>query len=495
MDAGLLVRWMDEGRLPALRRLRADGVCGPLGLPAAMGNDGQWTSFYTGVGPGRHGRGHPSRLREGSYRFAPIDESDARVAPLWERLSDAGRRVVVLDAPKAWLSGGLLGVQLVDWDSHDVEHGGGPRSLPADYAREVVARFGAEPVGPCDAVARSGEALGRLQQGLLRRVEAKTAAALDLLEREAWELALIGFGSPHCAGHQLWHVHDPAHASHDPLLRRRLGDPLETLAVALDAAVARLLAAVPEDTLVALVALPGFADVVSGSQLLDEVLRRLEPEAARPPAPWRALRGLRRALLPRRLPAWLGRVGHAASEATLDRKRRRGFALPFTSRVGAVRCNRVGREPRGRVQAGAGWERWCQEMALEIGALINADTGRPAVRRVLRTAEVHPGSHGDDLPDLLVEWNLDEPILAVCSERIGTVRGAPPTRRTGDHRDRGLFLVRAPGVAPAALADPVPVEAFAPSLAAWLGVALSDADHPPLGWLLGSHHAPERAGA
>lgn len=54
-DARLVERWMDAGELPNLARLRAEGTWAPLGTTTPPQTPVSWTSFATGINPGRHG--------------------------------------------------------------------------------------------------------------------------------------------------------------------------------------------------------------------------------------------------------------------------------------------------------------------------------------------------------------------------------------------------------------------------------------------------------
>ncbi|HEX7878179.1 MAG TPA: alkaline phosphatase family protein, partial [Candidatus Eisenbacteria bacterium] len=54
-DARLVERWMNEGKLPNLDRLRREGTWSPLGTTTPPQTPVSWTSFATGINPGRHG--------------------------------------------------------------------------------------------------------------------------------------------------------------------------------------------------------------------------------------------------------------------------------------------------------------------------------------------------------------------------------------------------------------------------------------------------------
>jgi predicted AlkP superfamily phosphohydrolase/phosphomutase len=55
VDAKLAGRWMDEGKLPNLAKLRAQGSFSPLRSPIPSQTPVSWSTFSTGLNPGRHG--------------------------------------------------------------------------------------------------------------------------------------------------------------------------------------------------------------------------------------------------------------------------------------------------------------------------------------------------------------------------------------------------------------------------------------------------------
>src|SRR3954464_6024814 len=54
-DAKLTQRWMDEGKLPNLAKLRAQGTFSPLRSTIPSQTPVSWSTFSTGLNPGRHG--------------------------------------------------------------------------------------------------------------------------------------------------------------------------------------------------------------------------------------------------------------------------------------------------------------------------------------------------------------------------------------------------------------------------------------------------------
>jgi predicted AlkP superfamily phosphohydrolase/phosphomutase len=461
-DWRLVRRWTEAGELPALAGLMARGGVAELDSTADAGSGTVWASLFTGVQPAKHGSAHARRLERGSYRVT----HEARAAalerePFWLPLSRAGRRVALVDLPKTRPEPALNGIALIGWGAHSPSWP--PDATPRALLDEVRARFGDYGVADCDEFIPSGAAeLTAFYRSLLSGVEKKTAVALALLAREPWDLFCVNFSEPHCAGHNFWHLMDPAHPAHDARAAAALGDAILQVYRRVDAAAARLIEARP-DAAVLVVSPEGMGPNYTGSHLLPEVLRRLGAAApatalARlsPAGRWgpHAVRNLR-SLLPRPALKAIERVKRAVPTQTwMDWKARlmtlgndwsasRAFCVPSDFN-GAVRVNLAGREPAGRVAPGAEYDALCDELARELAALVNAATGEAAVEEVVRVDRRYPGPFRDDLPDLIVKWRGDAPIRALASPRIGTVAGANHHERTGAHRSYG-FLVAAGG--------------------------------------------------
>lgn len=96
-DARLTQQWMDEGRLPNLARLRAEGTFSPLQPTIPSQTPVSWSTFATGLDPGRHGiidflKRDPENYRP---RLALIDE---------------GQKKVLLGKQNPWLLGVVAGL-------------------------------------------------------------------------------------------------------------------------------------------------------------------------------------------------------------------------------------------------------------------------------------------------------------------------------------------------------------------------------------------------
>lgn len=458
-DANLTLRWAEAGHLPAISALLEAGQAVPIENPPGLYTGAVWPSFATGVPLGEHGRYFYRQFCPDSYRATRIQSSDLVHEPFWIPLSREGKRVAVVDVPKAPLSRRLNGVQVADWGTHDPE--AAPASFPSDLLAAVVEQFGTDPVGTCDLAGTDAPSLERLRDRLITRCRRRTQMALRLWKRERWDLFVAAFSESHCGGHRFWHVHDPSHPHHDPQTAHRLGDPLLDVYRALDRSVGELAAAARPDARVLLYLSHGMGPHYDGTFLLDDVLRRLEGHHGPPPAMTLATATRR---VWHRAPVGVRRIGQSVADHVFerarahDRRRRHAFVVPTNDNCAGIRLNVIGRERHGRVRPGEERRQWMSTISAALGELVESETRRPVVREIVDAHAAFPGDRATSLPDLLVRWNRETPIRGVESPRLGRFEGVLGDVRTGDHRSRGLLVV---GEGTPAPPSPLPVAEIA----------------------------------
>jgi predicted AlkP superfamily phosphohydrolase/phosphomutase len=328
-------------------------------------------------------------------------------------------------------------------------------------------------------------ALLALRDDLLTRTAALTDVATRLMAEQPWDLCLLTFGATHRGGHQLW---DRTNLSDepDPALAEALAVALREIYVACDRAVGRLVEAVGVEVPVLVFSLHGMGPNTSRVEILPLLLDRiLGGRSARAgSAAKRSLVALRRRVplawrhaLSRRLPlAMQDRLVTFWRLGDVDWSGTRAISL-LADLHGYVRINRVGREARGIVEAGAPFEALCREIADGLASFVDADSGAPIVRTVQRTEQVLPGgARSAGLPDLIVRWS-DRPAAhhrSVRSPTLGAVAwptpGRHPDGRSGNHRPEGFLIAAGPQLPRGPALPQAHIVDLAPSIRALLGL-------------------------
>src|SRR6185369_2755641 len=98
----LVSRWIEDGSLPNLRRLRDRGVFMPLKSTADWLVGSPWPSFYTGTPPREHGLYHYLMWRPELMRHERPTPQWMPLAPFWRDIARRGLRVAAVDVPLSY---------------------------------------------------------------------------------------------------------------------------------------------------------------------------------------------------------------------------------------------------------------------------------------------------------------------------------------------------------------------------------------------------------
>ncbi|MEZ5351704.1 MAG: alkaline phosphatase family protein [Bryobacteraceae bacterium] len=451
-DRGLVERWCNSGDLPVLRGMRDRGSHGRLLTPPGLADDSVWASFATAVSPGKHGRFFWQVLEPGSYETRMCREQIPPVKPFWVDLSEAGRRVAVVDVPKCPHTPGLNGIQISDWLVHGRDYAK-TCSWPPELADSVLGRFGD------DATDRPGEAwmcrmealpeedMPAFRRHLLTGIENKTRLASELLEQGEWDLFLVVFKEAHCVGHQCW----PAVGRDD--------DPVKEVYQALDRAVGDLVERAGPQARAIVFSDIGMSSNETGEHFLNGLLQRLEPGLMT----WRQRLRL------------IGRTAGGSREPA----NRLIYPLHHNEISGAIRFNLVGREPAGLVRPGQEESRLRQRLTEALLALRDPESGGRVVETVLDTGTVFPGDERERLPDLFAVWARQGPLTGAASDALGVMRAGPHGFRPGNHVPGGFFVSTGPGVAHGRGSMECSLLDVAPAVSRMLGVELVGREGQP----------------
>lgn len=464
LDPDALEALRTEGRLPALSGLARAGVRGrlrscfpPVSVPA-------WSTFLSGVEPGRHGLLDFTRLEGGRVRFQ--SGADRAVPTLLDLLDRAGRRVASLGVPTTWPAPRLAhGAVLSGFDSPFAGRPDARATHPASYWR-ALRREGVELAPALVEEGRKGPSWHeRAARTIGEGIERRTALALRVLRDGPWDLFVVHYQAADTAGHHFWRYFDPRSPRHgrDDARARVIPD----VYAALDRAVARICDALPAGAVRVVLSDHGMGSasrrVVHLNRWLEErgYLVRRSARSARPAALARAA-ALR--LLPRGLQARLFRLlaGRAAALesavrlAEIDFERSAAFSEESSTLPGVWIL-----DPR------------------RGGEIARALRAMASVRRVHRREDVYRGPERGRAPDLLLELRdglvrtppgySGPAVRELDDAELDGERGAA---MNGEHRPEGVLLAAGPGVAAGAEVHGAWLGDLAPTLLAALDVAI-----------------------
>lgn len=497
-DPSLIEKWMSQGHLNNLRRLREQGAYGRLRTFEYYRAETPWETFLTGCSPQKTGYWAPVKFHADTYGTEDIKAYDFIEHSPFYALGD-DYRVGAFDIPHSTLADRVNGLQVLAWGAHAALT---PRhSRPAELFQEIMDKHGEHPAFDKDfASCQNLPALKKLQQALEIGIARRSVICQDLLQREPWDFFLTIFGETHSAGHYLWHTSQPDHPLYEAMPAHADGDCLLGVFKAVDKAVGEIVAKAPENANVLVFAAHGM-----GTNVMDLPSMLFLPEF------------LYRWNFPGKFGIARGKVGQAPGKPIMGERAKRGwigtvwslkhesnpikgflrrnlptkifntlepffgtrpsldlispfelieqsdpffyqpaiwyqkfwsqmkaFALPSFSE-GYIRINLQGRESQGIV-APEDYKAVCDELIEKLYLLKDARTGEPMVKEIIRTRKEATDSD-PKLPDadLVVMWQEKYATDVVESPDIGRI-GPVPFNRTGSHRSDGFVIAQGPAI-------------------------------------------------
>jgi predicted AlkP superfamily phosphohydrolase/phosphomutase len=480
----LIQRWAQTGHLPTLQRLMETGAVGHLESTIPPTSGPSWSSFVTGMNPGKTGIYDFLYRRQGSYSFPPVNASQRGGKTLWRYLGDAGYKVGVLNLPMSYpvekVDGFMVSGWLTPYTAKDYIH-------PPELAEELEREIGDYRIYPTETFTESRrDSFLKASYDLL---EMRTRTALHLAGTKPWDVLMTVFFDTDRFLHQLWHYLKPDHPwrTDDEDREWVVRDYFHKV----DESIARLLEHADDETQVIILSDHGMgwasSFIVLNNWLLDSGLLRLKRD------PWTRLKEamFRRGFTLRNIHQVADRLRLArqaeyvagyfvdhllkiAFLSFLDVDWSRSRAYSFGRHLGSIYINVKGREPQGIVEPGADYEAVRDEIERMAYDFRDPRTGEKLIGQVLRGEEIYSGPYVDRAPDLILRPEKPSNIFFGLAdfghrETVSTVY-----RYSGMHRDHGMLIMNGPGIRRGGGIKDAVIYDVAPTVLHSMGLAVPD---------------------
>jgi predicted AlkP superfamily phosphohydrolase/phosphomutase len=510
----LIEPWAHAGHLPVMKSLMDSGSYGRLLSVMPVLSSAAWSSFMTGMNPGKTSIYDFVRREAGSYRLRTVRRDHNQAPSLWKRLSQHGYQVGVVNVPMTYPPEAVNGILVTGLGTPDFK----PFTYPPELGAELTARGYRVNKRVSYRPGNEDAYLREVYELAGRHCE----TALWLMGSRPWDFFMMVFFDTDQINHYFWKHMDRSHPARNPKTDDPYADTILRFYQLMDANIGRLVAAAGPETTVFVIsdhgAGPYYKDVFPNEWLRQAGYLSTDGETATLKGSHRLFGrlGITRSNISIVLrKAHLGRVERWIKDAIGDRIE----LLPRTQRAefpqaidwahtraysfgyqGQIYINLQGREPQGIVAPGAEYEQLLHELTERLTSWTDPEDGRGVVDRVYRREELFSGPYVGYAPDLtLVMRGLaynTKPGYEFSTEP-GKVIDRPITFETGSHRPEGMLIMAGPGVIPsqdarigARLIDvtptvlhlmgcPLPAEMDGQVLESWLTGDVSPTRLPP----------------
>ena len=350
-------RLIKEGRAPNAARLAEQGSLLRMDSMWPWVSSVAWSTMMTGVNPGKHNIfGFIDRDPATYKQFIPTSRQ-MKARTLWEVLSDAGKRVAVVNVPVTYPPRQVNGLLVAGFLSPSLEKA----VYPASYLPTLRSLGYIVDADPWKARESKDRALEEVNAAL----DARIRTLFYLLENEAWDYLHVHIMETDRLHHFLWQQmeeDDPVYAPAFYAFYERIDDMLGRLAGQLD-----------DNTTLMWMADHGFCtihkEVYVNRWLMDRgwlQLRNIPPDRKK----------------------GLDEIDPASVAYSLD--------------PGRVVIRLKGREKDGCVAPGVEYEALRDEIAAAALDLVDPDNGQPIFQAAFKREELYHGPYLEQAADLIL---------------------------------------------------------------------------------------------
>ena len=451
---------VEQGYMPHLGRLLEMSAWGSLESTIPPFTATAWSSFATGVNPGKHGILNFAQLDRYNYEIDSTRFVDSRILPtaIWEEMSRAGRSVGILHVPLTYpvrpVNGTMISGMLTPPGSANSFF---PSQLKTDFVEEY--RFDVNFV-------REGEAFRVADFPTKEKMLEEIGAVMDLhletsyhrLKQDNPDFFMTVITATDRLGHFFWEeLGDIVDKRPFTALHYRLLDLFERLDVGIGQLI-RLRQA--ESDYIMLMSDHGFGPSQTGYVNLNVLLRQHGFLSERQDAAlgdleyWRVklgqnrfLKRLVQAVMPQRMQQRTTELARQTSKSEmLDREKTQAFVEPIYFHVCGISLNVVGERRDGNIFPGPEYEAIRDQIIRIVQESTDPKTGQPLVERVSKREVLFHGPHLSKFPDIIVELKPNYvPGASLASRDL-----VEPYHsfRAGDHRSNGIFALAGPEIRP-----------------------------------------------
>ncbi len=372
---------MATEHMPNLARLAQEGSFRRINSVYPTVSSVAWSSFMTGRNPGKHNIYGFIDRQPGAYQTYIPTSRAMKTDTLWEILSRAGKKVIVINVPVTYPPRPVNGILVGGFLSPNVDKA----TYPPEKAALLKSLGYIVDADPWAARQSKDKALTEVNAAF----DARVKTLFYLIDNEPWDFFQMHVMETDRLYHFLWEqmeTNDPVYAPQFMAFIRKIDDVLGRLREKLD-----------DRTTLIVMSDHGFCTIKK------EVYVNY----------------------------WLEQQGWLKFEDGAPREERKlehisPEAQAYSLIPGRVFIHLRGREPRGSVAPGAEYEALRDEIAAAALKLTDPDTGERMIQKTLKREEIYSGPQLEQAADLILapfdgydlKGNLGKDILTFRGEEL-----------------------------------------------------------------------------
>ena len=423
LDAGtfdLLEPWIKEARLPNLKRMIENSAYGQLESTIPPVTPPAWTSFMTGVNPGKHGVLDFFAFDVNSFKNILVNSSHVRSKRLWDLAGERGKKSIILYVPMTYpprMSQGMM-ISGIPAPLH------GEFIYPKEMERDLE-----EKLGRWWIVADGDKFMDFHEETFLSEIyqtlETRFRVASYLMTKE-WDLFVWVVMETDWIQHYLWEEKERC---------------LLPFYIKIDGMIGHFMESLKKEDVILIISDHGFGPISKNfyinSWLREKGFLRSKRQRVR------FQENLDLGIVHRKKESsMMQKVKYLLVKKKLgiDWQKTQAY-YHLTGWFWGIRINLKGREPNGIVQPEE-YDGVRNRIIEAMKLTVDEEEGMRVIERICRREDIYSGPYTKDAPDIIFTLNPKY----YLSDRIGNYISKKRKVRGGFHRRDGMFILHGPGI-------------------------------------------------
>lgn len=204
----LLARFIKDGIMPNLAGIAKNGTLTAMTASIPEVSSTSWSTFMTGVNPGKHGIYGFTELQKDSYKWRFPNAGDMKSETLWDIAGRNNKKSIVLNVPSTYPAKELKGILTAGFVALDLKKATYPESA-YEYLKSIGYRMDVD-------TGKAKESPDALAEDIDKTFIIRKNAILHFLDNHEWDLFIGVVTETDRLHHYLWvALQDERHPLHN----------------------------------------------------------------------------------------------------------------------------------------------------------------------------------------------------------------------------------------------------------------------------------------
>ncbi len=238
----LIIPWIKMGKLPTFKRLMETGSYGSLESTIPPITAPAWSSFKTGVNPGKHGIYEFWKRKHDSYKLTVDTSLKVKYPAVWDILSMYDKKNVIINLPTSYPAREINGVMITGALTPDLSSKG--FVFPEKLKKELFKEIPDYKIDPQNTF-KNEKDTGFLYS-LYHEIDMRKRTILTFMKKYSWDLFVGVFRASDSVQHNLWKYYDSKHPKYK--INKNFRDGIFSVYKKIDQALDEITRQLPDDT-------------------------------------------------------------------------------------------------------------------------------------------------------------------------------------------------------------------------------------------------------